>query len=49
MPLNTFIIHLIPLLKVLFINVRIYLIRMLRLSLIISLKSGLLTLHLITI
>jgi len=49
MLLNTFIIHLIPLLKALFISVRIYLIRMLKLSPIISLKSGLLTLHLITI
>jgi len=49
MSLNTFIIYLIPLLKALFISVRIYLIRILRLSLIISLKSGLLALHLIAI
>jgi len=49
MLLNTFIIHLIPLLKALFISIRIYLIRMLRLLLIISLGSGLLALHPIVI
>jgi len=49
MLLNTFIIHLILLLRVLFVNVRIYLIKMLRLSLITSLGSGLLALYLMVI
>jgi len=49
MLLNTFIIHLILLLRVLFANVRTYLIKILRLLLITSLRSGLLTLYLMVI